>query len=156
MSLRFSWRVTLAIAAVAALAAERPAEAGFYKSIYQDQKQAAVGSTKSNITLMFPTPRSTPLFPATKNAVIIETVSCTIQATEPPWKVQITESSGSAIEHTLPVQFTGQSASANVFTVYATNVHLGTNSQEHPMISVFWRDIGLGKSVDCGFTGDVK
>lgn len=153
MLLRLSRRAKLAgIAILAAVVGTTAGFAAVIGTVYQDMATGDTGTNSSSAAAKFKAASAT-------QSLVIETVSCRIQATDPPFDVSLTSFNATQTytdDLYLPVQFVGQSGSHNFYTVHSTNVHYGVAKGFKPMVRALFGTIGTVRWIRCTITGDLK
>lgn len=114
---------------------------GTISGTYQDQVN--ITTNKKDVDL---------LFKFDDAAVLVNTVSCTIEATTPPFEVQLAQKAAAGVLVFIPVSFSGQTASKNVFTAFANNLGYGIQKGGRAEMKVRWPANG-SYSVICSIIG---
>ena len=110
-------RLVMAAAAAAMVLSASSAWAigGVIGGTYQDQVNLT--SNKKDVLLSFKTNTA---------VVVVDTVTCQIQtSTPPPYEISLSQLNANGVLVFIPLVFSGQTSSKNVFTAFANNLNYG-------------------------------
>ena len=115
---------------------------GVIGGTYQDQVNLT--SNKKDVLLKFKTNTA---------AVVVNAVTCQIQSSSgPPYEVSLSQLNAAGVLVFIPVVFSGQTSTKNVFTAFANDLNYGISGGGHAEILVRWGAAG-NYDVICSIVG---